>query len=51
MKNLKAFLILVAVASVCGCASRKVTVDYDTCSQRGEVDGVKLAECQKVELK
>lgn len=48
MKFVSLILLVVAAA---GCASSMVTVDMDSCVARGEVDGVKLGNCKRVQLK
>jgi hypothetical protein len=42
MKFAIAFLLLVIAA---GCASTKVNVDLDSCSERGKLDGIRVGQC------
>lgn len=43
--------VLLLIAALTGCAPNMVTVDSDSCVARGEVDGVKLLNCKRVQLK
>jgi hypothetical protein len=47
---MKTVMVLLAMLVVAGCSHKRVTVDMDSCHARGEVDGVRVAECQKVSL-
>jgi hypothetical protein len=48
MRILIAFLI---VGGLCGCASKKVLVDLDSCEGAGTVQDKRLGLCAPVEIK
>lgn len=41
------FALVVFGVSIFGCANAQVNVDFDSCQQRGVLDGVKVAQCKE----
>lgn len=47
---MKSFILIVAFLALSACASSKVNVDYDSCSERGKLDGVHVYRCNKADM-
>lgn len=45
---MRAFLMVLSILLLQSCAASLVNVDFDTCQQRGVLDGVKVAQCKQV---
>jgi len=40
---------LLALSALSACASTKVVVEYDSCHERGVIDGARIYECKVAE--